>query len=403
MKKLIFILFTIICTPCIAQDDDDFARFQREQETKMKELEQSQNEAFARMEKEYENYVKAEQEAYNNFVKKMEGMWGKGNVAESTPKDWVEYSNEGKTRSIVDFEKGEATVQVVLDPEESPETGDGEVNAATIKKLEMGIKELLTTKGTTKDFDSPVEKAVPLQETPVLENQVATPSGEIVTQQTMDESVKEIVEEAKPVVTTVTGSDGKNRKVVTVKLDLVPDNIRIRAEKYQNEVEKYCKQFEVEPALAFAIMQTESSFNPKAKSHVPAYGLMQIVPASAGADCAKSLKKPFAKPTANYLYEPENNVEMGVHYLYLLKKRHYAKVIDKDSQTLCIIASYNTGAGNVARAMGFGTNISKAVPTINDMGYSKLFEHLENKLLPETQSYIRKVTERMNNFKKWMN
>jgi hypothetical protein len=47
---------------------------------------------------------------------------------------------------------------------------------------------------------------------------------------------------------------------------------------------------------------------------------MQIVPRTAGADCAQSLKKPFSAPTGNYLYEPENNIEMGVHYLYLLKK-----------------------------------------------------------------------------------
>ena len=142
-----------------------------------------------------------------------------------------------------------------------------------------------------------------------------------------------------------------------------------RAQNYVKEVQKYCQKWDVDPALAFAIMQTESSFNPKAKSYVPAYGLMQIVPRSAGADCAQSLKKPFSAPTANYLYEPENNIEMGVHYLYLLKKRYYTKVTDVRSQNLCIIASYNTGAGNVAKALRGDYNISKAIPQINEMTY----------------------------------
>ncbi len=150
-------------------------------------------------------------------------------------------------------------------------------------------------------------------------------------------------------------------------------------------------------------MQTESAFNPKAKSHIPAYGLMQIVPASAGKDCAQSLKKPFEKPTANYLYDPENNIEMGIHYLYLLKKRYFHKVTNPESRTLCMIASYNTGAGNLARALRGDTNINKAMPQINGMSYKELFSYLEKNLLPETQNYIRRVTSRMEDFNKWMN
>jgi membrane-bound lytic murein transglycosylase C len=93
---------------------------------------------------------------------------------------------------------------------------------------------------------------------------------------------------------------------------------------------------------------------------------------------------------------------MGVHYLYLLKKRYYTNVTDKNSQTLCVIASYNTGAGNVARALRGDTKIGKAIPQINEMSYDKLFKYFEKNLMPETQNYIRKVTERMNNFKTWL-
>ena len=77
-------------------------------------------------------------------------------------------------------------------------------------------------------------------------------------------------------------------------------------------------------------------------------------------------------------------------------------VTDPNSQDLCVIASYNTGAGNVSRALRGDTNISKAIPQINAMSYEELFRYFEKKLLPETQSYIRKVTERMKEFNKWM-
>ena len=379
-----------------AQVESDFERFKREQEASLNSMKQNEKLTLEKLEKEYQDYLKAEQEAYDKFVKKMSAVWGGDNVVESTSKEWVEYTDNGNSRSIVDFEKGEATIEIIVTEEESLS------EEAIEKKVEDKIKELIISQGKTKDYDSSKEKAVPLQETPVLENQVQTPSGEVVTKENLNESVKEIAEEVKIEKKEVTGDDGEKRQVVEVKLELAPDHIRTRAEQYKAEVEKYCRKYDVNPAMAYAVMQTESSFNPKAKSYVPAYGLMQIVPSSAGQDCAQSLKKPFTQPTANYLYEPENNIEMGIHYLYLLNKRYYTGVTNQDSRDLCVIASYNTGAGNVARALRGDTKISKAIPQINAMSYDELFRYFERKLLPETQNYIRKVTERMNDFDKWM-
>ena len=387
----------VLClSAAYAQVESDFERFKREQESSLNSMKQSDSLLLNKLEKEYQDYVKAEQEAYDKFVKRMSSVWGGENVVESTNKEWVEYTDNGNSRSVVDFEKGEATIEIIVTAEESSSEEMME------KKVEEKIKELIVSRGKTKDYDSSKEKAVPLQETPVLENQVQTPSGKVVTKANLNESVKEIAEEVKIEKKEIEGDDGEKRQVIEVKLDLAPDHIRTRAEQYKAEVEKYCRKYDVNPAMAYAVMQTESSFNPKAKSHVPAYGLMQIVPSSAGQDCAQSLKKPFTRPTANYLYEPENNIEMGVHYLYLLKKRYYTGVTNPDSRDLCVIASYNTGAGNVARALRGDTKISKAIPQINAMSYEELFRYFERKLLPETQNYIRKVTERMNDFNKWM-
>lgn len=396
MRKVFLILVLMCCNMLNAQTESEFEKYKREQEAAMKMMASNDSASIANLEKEYQEYIKAEQEAYDNFVKEMSAMWGGDNVVESTNKDWVEYSDDGTSRSKVDFEKGEVTLEIIVTPDESKS------EEVIENKVEDKIKELLISRGKTKDYDTPKEKAVPLQETPVLENQVQTPSGETISNNNIEEGVKEIVKETEIVKEEIKGDDGETREVVVVKLDLAPNHIKTRAEKYKEEVEKYCRKYDVEPALAYAVMQTESSFNPKAKSYVPAYGLMQIVPASAGKDCAQSLKKSFSKPTANYLYEPENNIEMGVHYLYLLRKRYYTKVENPDSRDLCVIASYNTGAGNVARALRGDTKISKAIPQINEMSYDELFKYFEKKLLPETQNYIRKVTERMNEFRKWM-
>lgn len=397
MKKIFTLFLFVLCFSTLsAQVESEYERYLRERQEEMKALQEDNKDLMKELEKEYEDYLKAEKEAYDKFVREMSNIWGKNNVKESSDKEWVEYTDNGNSRSTVDFEKGEATIEVIVTQEESK--SDDKVKT----KIEDKLKELIKSRGKTKDYDSSVEKSVELQSTPVLEEQIKTPSGEIVTEENAEVAVKEIVDELKIEKKIIQGDDGKDREVVTVKLDLAPDHIRTRAEKYKEEVEKYCNKYNVDPAMAYAVMHTESSFNPKAKSHVPAYGLMQIVPTSAGRDCAMSLKKPFSKPTANYLYEPENNIEMGVHYLYLLKKRYYTKVEDLDSQNLCVIASYNTGAGNVARALRGDTNIAKAIPQINAMPYDELFKYFERKLLPETQNYIRKVTERMKEYDKWM-
>ncbi len=375
-----------------AQVESDFERFKREQQELLNAMIQRDSALCQELDKEYQDYVKSEKEAYDKFVKKMSALWGGDNVVESTSKEWVEYSEDGKSRSVVDFEQGEATIEIIVTPAE--ENSEKKLE----DKVEQKIKELIVNKGKTKDYDSDKEAAAPLQETPVLENQIQTPSGELVTEENVDESVKEIAQEAVVEKKEIVGDDGEARQVVTVRLDLVPDHVRVRAEQYKAEVEKYCEKYDVDPALVYAVMQTESAFNPKAKSYVPAYGLMQIVPSSAGKDCAQSLKKEFSQPTANYLYEPENNIEMGVHYLYLLKKRYYTNVTNPKSRDLCVIASYNTGAGNVSRALRGDTKISKAIPQINEMSYEELFRYFEKNLLPETQNYIRKVTERMKVF-----
>lgn len=401
MKRLLTLLLLITGLSCFAQVESDFEKFKREQQEQLKAMKDSQNDEIKAMIKEYDDYVKAEKEAYNAFVKKMSALWGEDNVTESTQTNWVEYYDDGKTRSDVDFENGEATIEIILDEDTSQESKEEEQSIIE-NKIENSVKRLLITKGKTKDYDTPMEKAVPLQSEAVLENQVQTPSGKMVTEETVEEDAKEIAAAMVPEVKTIKGSDGKERKVVTVKLDLVPDHLRTRAEQYKNKVEKYCNMYDLEPALVYAVIQTESAFNPKAKSHVPAYGLMQIVPNSAGKDCAQSLKKPFDKPTANYLYEPNNNIEMGVHYLYLLRKRYFNKVTDTDKSVLCMIASYNTGAGNLARALRGDTNISKAIPKINEMSYKELFSYLEKHLLPETQNYIRRVSSRMDDFNKWI-
>lgn len=83
---------------------------------------------------------------------------------------------------------------------------------------------------------------------------------------------------------------------------------------YQALVEQYCQEFSVEPALCYAVIRTESSFNPEATSSIGARGLMQLTEETF--DWVKSRLEPQSDTTYDAMYEPEKNIEYGTYLLH---------------------------------------------------------------------------------------
>lgn len=174
------------------------------------------------------------------------------------------------------------------------------------------------------------------------------------------------------------------------------DRLPARARPFHEPVELFGQARGLDRALVFAIIETESAFNPLARSPVPAFGLMQIVPRSAGLDATQVL---FGKPrilAPSYLYNAEKNIEIGIIYLELLFERYLAGIEDPQSRLYCAIAAYNTGAGNVFRAFTGRTRPRAAFAEINARTPDDVYRHLIRKLpYRETRSYLAKVVTRM--------
>ncbi len=238
---------------------------------------------------------------------------------------------------------------------------------------------------------------------PILAGQVRTSAGAPVTSENAAVFARETVQPGAVTVRPVTGADGVQRQSMEVSFKLVPEHLRVRAERFRPCVRRYADQYGLHPPLVFAIIHTESAFNPRARSPVPAYGLMQLVPRSGARDAYLFVFKEDKLVTGDYLYEPERNVELGAAFLHILDGRYFKRVENPTSRMFCAIAAYNTGAGNVCRAFDAGTSLGRAAVAINGMTSTQVYDTLIADLpYEETRNYVRKVRERMPLYNDWM-
>lgn len=129
----------------------------------------------------------------------------------------------------------------------------------------------------------------------------------------------------------------EKKDVFLVEMKRINDSIRREffAEEipYGELIYEKAKKYDVDPALVAAVIEQESRFKPRAKSHVGARGLMQLMPRTGRWMGARNL------------YDPEQNVDAGVKYIKYLNKRFKGDL----KKT---IAAYNGGEGNVMRYRG---------------------------------------------------
>lgn len=197
-------------------------------------------------------------------------------------------------------------------------------------------------------------------------------------------------------------SDSHTHNVVAISISLTPSRTSDKAQAFMELIEHYARVYNQEPALILAIMHSESSFNPEARSRIPAIGLMQIVPQSAGRDITRILYGEAQVMPSSYYIDPENSVRAGVVYLDLLM-RHYLRHIEHpESRLYAAVAAYNTGAGNVARAFTGTTSIKDAAAVINQMTPEAVYTHLiENLPYDETRHYLGHVIALQMAYRDW--
>ncbi|ADU28212.1 lytic transglycosylase domain-containing protein [Ethanoligenens harbinense] len=87
-------------------------------------------------------------------------------------------------------------------------------------------------------------------------------------------------------------------------------------EKYTAYVQQYAAQNDLDPYLVFAVVRTESGFNPRAVSNIGALGLMQLTPDTFA--WAQSKTPEEESLSTDRLYDPATNIRYGTVVLSAL-------------------------------------------------------------------------------------
>jgi membrane-bound lytic murein transglycosylase C len=389
------------------------------------------------LEADYQALDAALKAASRRFSREIEAVWGEGQVVLPGKSAWVDYSQNRKLRRRFDFENGfvriertfkgnaeldnavneiQAAVQAVAVDTNADLSGkdtvwqyakqDLQQQAITIEHTAGGVEsvksildstqtpllaELLDMPASTAVLSALQKATVPVAPKPDIAFVESPVSGISID----EEDLGGEAEMTAAIVETI----GDQKKLM-VTIPLRQGYLSSAAEIYRPKVITEANRQQIPPSLLYAIMETESHFNPRARSYIPAFGLMQLVPASGGVDAYQHLYGEKLVLGPDYFYNPDQNVELGAAYLNLLNTRYLKSINNDISRSYCVIAAYNTGPGNVARAFVDSKSVSNAAREINKLTPEEVFRQLIDRLpYDETRRYLQKVISAQNKYR----
>lgn len=159
---------------------------------------------------------------------------------------------------------------------------------------------------------------------------------------------------------------------------------------YVNSVENYAARLGVDSDFVFAIIRQESVFNPRARSHAGARGLMQLMPATARVEARRLSRNYLPYRTRrklrrsvrrrSSLFDAETNLALGVHHVHRLMKQFQNPIL--------VLTSYNANPNATKRWIA-------NIPTED---YLIFIERIPYR---ETQTYVKLVLRNYFYYKRW--
>ncbi|MEZ9706393.1 membrane-bound lytic murein transglycosylase MltC [Vibrio breoganii] len=316
----------------------------------------------------------------SSFTGDIEKKWGKQQVKVAGKSNYVKYIDNYDSRAEVNFSTGKITIETVA-------SNDPKAH------LKTAIITTLLTPDDPAHVDLFSSSNIKLEGEPFLYQQVVDQEGKPIQWNWRANKFADYL----------IANKMKTKKVDYkiahyVEIPMVATHSDVRSYKYADIVRRASQRYDIPEDLIYAIIKTESSFNPYAVSWANAYGLMQVVPKTAGADVFKLVKKKPGIPTPEYLFNPENNIDTGTAYFYILKNLYLKDVNNFLSLEYSMISAYNGGTGGVLNTFDRNSR-SNAMKNLNSLQPNQVYWALTNKHSnAEARRYLEKVTKYKRDF-----
>jgi len=324
------------------------------------------------IERQWDEIEDQQRRELQELKRRIDLLWGEEGVT-STKKNWIDYNENFSVRSNIEFKNGTMEIDALV--------------PSNVSNPYERAKQKISDKMVTSFMAKGIEQQG------ILTNQLKTSKCFYVTNKNLKNYIQsDLFPKIDKVPTSIIGTDGNTRLRFGARTSLVPGHLRIRAEKYRNTVQANANRFSLEPQLIMAVIHTESYFNPFARSHAGAYGLMQVIPRYAGREAYQFIYKQDRIITPPYLYQSVNNINLGSAYLYLLYNKHFADIQGRDKRLYLTICGYNWGPTAIRQKIIQRHQVSF-------MSSDKLYRLLRHRTPKETSDYLKRVTERSNTYK----
>lgn len=305
---------------------------------------------------------------YAFFPEQATKIWG-GDYEAPSAHQMVKYLDDYHTKVNVNFASGKIRVE-------------SERSKTPITAIKQAIVATLLTPADPNAVDLFTAADMGLTGTPFLDGLVVNQQGQSIHTQAQAERYAE---------TLVSQNLQRQGARFWVDIPMVKTYKSRSAQHFHPLVMQASSRYRVDSALIYAIIETESSFNPFAVSPVGAYGLMQVMQATAGRDVFEKVYQRSGQPNRSYLMDPAKNIDAGTAYITILRDHYLRGITNATSLEYCIITAYNGGSGNLLKA--FHRDRSVAMERINKMSpqavYNQIVNHHPHQ---ESRNYLKKVT-----------
>lgn len=313
-----------------------------------------------------------------DYRSEVTNLWGDSSNAFSSNYRYVKYTNDYRSRAIIDFEQG--TVRV--------ETLEQQNNQQYLKQA---IEYTLLAPQQPKYTDFYNSYTSEIKGTPFLYQQVKDNDGKVMKWHWRASRYANYLIKHKRKQVTVNGN-----QITSVSFALSSNHTQIRQQRYQAQINQAAQRYNIDKNVVTAMIQVDSLFNPYALNSQGRIGLMQIS-SSIGQDVFHQQKKYPFKPQPNWLFNTNNNLDIGSSYLNLLDKQYLKAINNPKSRYYAMLASYIAGPQNMLQT--FSKNKKEALSIINDLSSYEVYQSFTNsQSRADMKNYVSEVNRHFRQF-----